>query len=89
MVVVAQYIGGSANSRVAGLAEAHAKVIVGVLKQVDEAECSGYKRKLVEWYKLALKSDRHAPSQEERGEEVDEDGGAGARLQVHSARCLI
>ena len=35
------------------------------------------KRKLVEWYNLASKSDQHAPRQEDRGEEVDEDGGAG------------
>ena len=32
--------------------------------------------KLVEWYILVLKSERHASSQEERGEEVD------------AARCL-
>ena len=34
---------------------------VGVLKKVDDADYSGYiKRKLVEWYKLVSKSDRHA-----------------------------
>ena len=37
-------------TRAAGLAEAHAKVIIGVLKRVDDAEYSGYiKCKLVEW----------------------------------------
>ena len=78
MIVVAQYIGGAANTRSAGLAEAHAEVIIGVLKKVDDAEYSGYiKHKLVEWYNLAPKSDWHAPSKEERGEEVDEDGGEG------------
>ena len=62
---------------IGGFAEAHAEVIVcqWVLKKVDDTEYSGYiKRKLVEWYKLAQKSYRHAYSQEERGEEVDEEG---------------
>ena len=79
LIGVALYIGGAADTRAAGLAEAHAEVIVGVLKKVDDAEYSWYiKRKLVEWYKLAPESYLHTPSQEERGHEVDEDGGEGA-----------
>ena len=31
----------------------------------------------MEWYNLAPKSDRHAPKQEERAEEVNEDGVDG------------
>ena len=91
LIVVAPYIGGSADTRATGLAEAHAEVIVGVLKKADDAQYSEYiKRKLVEWYDLAPKSDRHAPRQEERGDEVHEDGEEGGRgMRVHSARYLI
>ena len=66
LIVVAQYSGWAADTRAASLAEAHAEVIVGVLKKVDDAQYSEYiKRKLVEWYDLAPKSDRHAPRLEE------------------------
>ena len=48
------------------------------MKKADDAQYSEYvKLKLVEWYGLAQKSDRHAPRQEERGDEVDEDGEEG------------
>ena len=41
-------MGGVADARATGIAEAHAEFIVGVLKKVDDAECSMYiKRKLV------------------------------------------
>ena len=84
-IVVAPYIGGAADTLAAGLAEAHAEVIVGVLKKADDAQYSeNMKCKLVEWYGLAPKSERHAPRQEERGDEIHEDG-----MRVHSARCLI
>ena len=44
---------------------------------MPDSDYTGYlKSKLVQCYQDALKSDLHAPSQEERGEEVDEDGGA-------------
>ena len=47
----------------------------------------------MEWYQAEPKSDWHAsaPSKEKRGEEVDEDGGAGEGLQTHWALlvCLI
>ena len=79
LIVVAPYIGGAADTLAAGLAEAHAEVIVGVLKKADDVQYSVYiKRKLVEWYDLAPKSDQHAPRQEERGDEVHEDGVDGS-----------
>ena len=61
--------------------EAHAEVVLGVLKKVDDLAYTAFlERKPVEsleWYQAVPKSDRHVPSQEERGEEVDEDGEAG------------
>ena len=81
LIVVAPYIGGAVYTRAAGLAEAHAEVIVWVLKKVDDAEYSLYiKHKLVEWYNLAQEPEGDAPSycsQEERGKEVNEDGAEG------------
>ena len=53
---------------------------------MDDAEHSGYiKCKLVEWYKLAPKSDRHNPSQEGPGEAVDEDRGE----RVGRCECIL
>ena len=43
-IVVAPYIGGVADIRAAGLAEAHAWVMVGVLKKADDAQYSEYIR---------------------------------------------
>ena len=79
LLVVTQYFGWTTDPRAAGLGEAHAYVVLQVLKLVTNLNYTGtdfLKTKLVEWYQAALKSDRHAPSQEERGEKVDEDGDA-------------
>ena len=49
LIVVAQYTGGAADTCAAGLADAHAEVIVGVLKKVHNADYSWFiKRNLVE-----------------------------------------
>ena len=76
LIVVAPYLGlklgGPADSRAAGLAEAHAEVVLWVLKKVNDAEYYGYiKHKRVQW------SDLFVASQKERCKEVDEDGGGG------------
>ena len=85
-------MGGTADPRAAGLAEAHAEVVLKVLKMAPGSEYTGFlKRKLVEWYQAAQKSDWHAPSQEERGEEIDEEWEAEERgaSAVCATRCLI
>ena len=96
LLVVTQYFGWTTDPRAAGLGEAHAYVVLQVLKLVTNLNYTGtdfLKTKLVEWYQAALKSDRHAPSKEDRGEEVDGngEGGRGVRegVQAQCSRCLI
>ena len=64
LIVVTQYIGGTADASAAGLGEAHADVDIKVLKlETDAAYTNFLQRKLVEWYKAAPKSDCYAPAQ--------------------------
>ena len=93
LIVVALYIGGAADTRAAGLAEAHAEVMVGVLKKVDDGAttsstlstssislCSG-----VVW---ALAEVRQASSrQEENGDEFDED--EESHMCIYDVMCII
>ena len=83
-------MGGTADPHAAGFAEAHAKIVLNVLKLAPDLDYPRFlKRKLVGWFQATPKSDRHAPSQEERGEEVDEEGEAGRGVRAHWALCLI
>ena len=71
LIVVTPYFRGTANTRVAGLGETHADVVLQVLKlATDSAYTDFLKRKLVDWNQAAPKPDWHAPNQEERGEVV-------------------
>ena len=63
LIVVTQYFGGTANPRAAGLGEAHADVVLQVLKLATDLNYTDFlERKLVEWYQAEQKSDRHVPS---------------------------
>ena len=62
LIVVTQYIGWAADTRASGLGEAHADVVLKVLKLATDAAYTDFlQRKLVEWYAAAPTSDRHAP----------------------------
>ena len=94
LIVVTPYFRGTANTRVAGLGETHADVVLQVLKlATDSAYTDFLKRKLVDWNQAAPKPDWHAPNQEERGEVVDGDGeggeGSSSGGASECARCLI
>ena len=79
LFVVTPYAAGSGDTRAAGLAEAHADVVVKYLKLVSDADYTAYlQRKLVEWYAAAPKSDRRAPAGEEANKEAP-DAGEGGR----------
>ena len=70
LIVVTPYIGKTANSCASGLGEAHADVVLEVLKlATDAAHTDFLQRKLVE-YAAALTSDRHAPAHEDDNGEV-------------------
>ena len=76
--MVTQYIGGTADSRASGLGEAHADVVLKVLKLATDAAYTDFlQRKLVEWYAAAPTSDRHAPAHEDDDGEVSEAGAEG------------
>ena len=63
LIVVTPNIGGTSDTRAASLGEAHADVVLKVLKLATDAAYTDFlDRKLVEWYAAAPKSDRHAPA---------------------------
>ena len=69
--MVTPNIGGTSDARAASLGEAHADVVLKVLKLKTEAAYTDFlDRKLVEWYATAPKSDRHAPVHEDNDGEV-------------------
>ena len=93
LIVVTPYIGGTADTRAAGLCEVHTDVVLKVLKLVTDAAYTDFlKPKLVEWYAAAPKSYSHDPAnaQEDNNGEVSKageegDGGAGgARPEMPS-----
>ena len=62
VVTPTQNIGRTSDTRAANLGEAHADVVLKVLKLETNADYTDFlDRKLVEWYAAAPKSDRHAP----------------------------
>ena len=63
LIVVTPKFGGTSDTRAASLGEAHADVVLKVLKLATDAAYTDFlDRKLVEWYAAAPKSDRHAPA---------------------------
>ena len=51
LIVVNPYLGGTADSRAAGIGEAHADVVLQVLELATDSNYSYFlKRKIVEWY---------------------------------------
>ena len=82
LIVVTPYIGGTADTCAGGLGEAHADIVLQVLKlATDEAYIDFLKRKLVELDAAAPKSDLHAAAQEEN------DGEVGKRWTGVRAEC--
>ena len=80
-------MGGPINPRCTGFAEANTDVVLKGLKFLPDSDYTGYlKRKLVEWYQAAPKSDRHALIRKNRGKEVDR---VRAAVRAQGARCLI
>ena len=62
LIVVTPNIGGTSDNRATSLGEAHADVVLKVLKLETHAAYTNFlDRKLVEWYATVPKSDRHAP----------------------------
>ena len=80
MLVTAPYAIGAGDTRVAGLAEAHADAVLKYLNLVSDTDFTAFlKRKLVEWYAAAPKNDRRAAPGEEADEEAPVEGGEGGR----------
>ena len=83
LIVVTLYIGGTSDTSATGLGEAHADVVLKVLKLVTDAAYTDFlERRLVKWF-AAPKSDLHAPEQE------DNDGEIGNRGIGVLAECPI
>ena len=94
LIVVTQHFRGTADPRAADLGEPHANVVLQVLKLETDSNYTYFlMSKLVEWYQDAPKLDWHAPSKEDRGDEVDGDEAAGEGVRVgvraQCAQCLI
>ena len=88
LIVVTQYFGGTADLGCTGLHEAYADVVLQVLKLATDLNYTNFLKCKLDWCQEALKSDWHAPSQEERGEEVDGMGIGGGGVQAGGARAV-
>ena len=79
----------TSDTSAAGLGEAHADVVLKVLKlATDAAYTDSFQRKLLEWYAAAPKSDRYAPAHEDYDGEVSEAGKGGKGVRAECQRCL-
>ena len=86
LIVVTPYIGGTADTRAGGLGEAHADVVLMVMKLATDASYTNFlKCKFMEWYAAAPKSDSHAPVHEDNDEKVSEAGRGGCGPSVRDA----
>ena len=85
LIVVTPYIGGTSDTRAAGHGEAHADVVLKVLKLATDAAYTNFlERKLVEWYAATPKSDCHAPAHEDYDGDVSEAGEEGQVSEIPS-----
>ena len=71
LIVVNPSIGRTADTRASGLGEAHADVVLKVLKLATEAAYNAFQRKVVEWYAATPTSDCHAPAASPAHEDDD------------------
>ena len=91
LIVVTQYMGGTADPRANGIGEVHADVVHKTLKMVgDQAYYYDFlKRKLVDWYASAPATARQAPGEEGRTERAlrrgEGMGGCGPSAGVRDA----